>query len=237
MSLKRSLLFSLVVALTAACSDAGPRAASPDAGLPSGSGGSGWYTQCLCEADMQAYLDLSFVELADTVTGTITTRQDSVILRLDSVHWAPSKTLPFPLTEGSTISIYQGAGDRRDFAADFAPWGSIGRMGRHVIAPFRWNALHELVSGERFFGMLSRPTGPAFELKIAALKPSGDPVCDPFALGPHQPEVQVTRAELIAILESHATWQDASLACVRKLEETGGWSGALGDPPPADAGP
>ncbi len=225
------VIFPLLV-VAVSCSDGAPRSVSPLSNATAGSGGAGPYTRCLCEEGMQAYLDLSFVELADTVTGTITTRQDSVILRLDGVHWAPSKVFPFPLTEGSTISIYQGAGDRRDFPTDFAPWGSIGRMGRHVIAPFRWNTLHELVPGERFFGMLSRPTGPEFELKIAALKPSGDPVCDPFALGPHQPEIQATRAELISILQSHEDWRDAWITCVRKLEETGGPIGGF-----PDAGP
>jgi hypothetical protein len=231
------LLPLFLSALSGACADGATRNASPDSGLAAG-GGSGWYTQCLCEVDTQAYLDLSFVELADTVTGTITTRQDSVILRLDGVHWAPSKTFPFPMTEGSTISIYMGLGGRTDLSAEFAPWWSTARMGRLFASPFAVDSLATIGPEDRFFGVLYRPSGTGYYLRLNSVRASDEPHCEPWGRGvPHQPEVQVTRAELITILQSHARWQDAWAPCVRKLEETGGWSGAVRDPPPTDAGP
>lgn len=223
MMMREIVSTSLIAATLAAACISDPLVGNGDAGPSSGSGGWGPYTLCLCEHETQAYLDLSFVELADTVTGTITTPDDRVILRLDGVHWAPSTVFPFPLTQGSTLSVYFGPPDRPDLPADFAPSGSRARMGRLFVAPFARDRLSALSPGERFFGVLSGESTYDIRLRVAALRPGGDPVCDPDGTGRvHQPEVQVSRAELITILQAHSSWQDAWVACTQKLEETGG---------------
>jgi hypothetical protein len=222
MMLRALHVLTLIAALLVAGCGTGPAGGTQDAGPVAGSGGAGPYTQCLCEAEMQAYLDLSFVGLADTVTGTITTRQDSVILRLEGVHWAPFRTFSHPLTAGSTISVYLGPPARPNLPADFAPWGSIGRFGRLWLAPFGAEDLSTLAPGQAFFGMLSGESRADVQLRVAALRPTGDPVCDPFGHGEHQPMVLASRRDLVALLQSRPTWQDAWVACIQKLEETGG---------------
>lgn len=190
-----------------------------------GSGGAGPYSRCLCEVETQAYLDLSFVGLADTVTGTRTIPQDRVVLRVDGVHWATSKTFPLNLTVGSTVTLGAPPDDAPgttpvDFSASFRSVGYLQGF------PVPWSQRTSIVPGTPFFALLSRLDRVHYFLWVHTLSPDGDPVC------PSRPEVRVTRAELISILQSHDDWRDAWAACVRKLEETGGPIGGF-----PDAGP
>jgi hypothetical protein len=190
-----------------------------------GSGGAGPYSRCLCEVETLAYLDLSFVGLADTVTGTRTIDQDRVVLRVDGVHWASSGTFPLPLTAGSTVTLGappDGASDPTP--VDFSP--SFRSVGYLQVFPVPWSERAGIVPGTRFFALLSRLDRVHYFLWVNEVSSDGDPIC------PLRPDVRVTRAELISILQSHEDWRDAWAACVRKLEETGGPIGGF-----PDAGP
>jgi hypothetical protein len=222
----RALLLAPVLAVLSACGREPARcAAAPDASVAartgtvtggSGGGGSGLYTQCLCVPRLAAYLDLRLVGVADGVAQ----------LRVDALYPAPGRSLPARVTAGSTLTqTLLGVGPEPGDAArraDFGPYNPerIGLVYASVLTASR---APELVLDTGLFGLLFEQTPGEWWLRVAALDPEGQPICDSFGDGrPAVPGLSVTRAELTAILQSHADPEAAFWACVTKLEETGG---------------